>query len=110
LVVDLTEIPSGVEADAGGEGAFVGVDDAAFDGLDVVFVLAERGADADPGEEALAGDVGFGAGFGEFFFRDLDGEVVGAGEAERGGEVDGLGRGGGGGEPRMGSRRAGLRW
>ena len=39
--------------------------------------------------------LGVGAGLGEFFPGDADGEIVGAGEAESRGEVDGLRRGDG---------------
>ena len=95
LVVDVTKIPLGVEADAGGERAFVGIDDAALDGLEVIFVLAEGEAGGDPREQAFASDIGVGAGLGEFFPGDADGEIVGAGEAESRGEVDGLRRGDG---------------
>jgi hypothetical protein len=93
LVVDVAEIPLGVQADAGGERAFVGIDDAALDGLEVIFVLAEGEAGGDPREQAFASDVGVGAGLGEFFPGDANGEIVGTGEAESRGEVDGLWRG-----------------
>ena len=93
LVVDVTKIPLGVEADAGGERAFVGIDDAALDGLEVIFVLAEGEAGGDPREQAFASDIGVGAGLGEFFPGDADREIVGTGEAQSRDEVDGLWRG-----------------
>jgi hypothetical protein len=68
---------------------FVDVDNVALDVLEFAIVLPVGDSRSEPGKKVCDCGCVIGFGFGKSLLGDLDVEVLGTGETESGGEVDG---------------------
>ena len=70
----------------------MGLDDLAFDILNEIIVPAIAHAGPEPRKKLPENTFVIGPGFGDFLAGDLDIEILGAGQAQHGGQIDGWSR------------------